>query len=97
MVDKPELRRLSEAYKIARELNERTRDAAKPSSSDKPVRFLCECGNEGCTETIELSLDEFEAIRWREHVYVVTPGHENADVELVVDDEDERFALVERP
>ena len=96
MVDKPELRRLSEAHKIARELNERTRDTAKPSGPDTSVRFLCECGNEGCTETVELSLDEFEAIRWRERVYVVTPGHENPDAELVVD-EDERFVLVERP
>jgi hypothetical protein len=96
MVDKPELRRLSETHRIARELNERTRDAEEPNRSDEQVRFLCECGNEGCTETIALSLDEFEAIRWREHVYVVRPGHENPHAELVVD-ENERFVLVERP
>jgi hypothetical protein len=81
------------AHARFREVNDRIRAVAESSRPAGTTLFVCECVDEGCRATIELDLDEFEAIRWRERVYLVAPGHESPDVDRVVDDK-ERFLLV---
>jgi hypothetical protein len=80
-------------HERVRKVNDRIRTVAESSRLDAPTLFICECGRRGCTETIELELEEFEAIRWREHVYVVAPGHERADRDRVLEEHD-GFELV---
>ena len=49
--------------------------------SRKRRRFLCECAEPACVETIELTLDEYDRIRDQAGVRAVAPGHgSGADV-----------------
>jgi hypothetical protein len=39
------------------------------------IGFICECGQLGCNEVIELTLDEYEEVRSDAHRFAVAPGH----------------------
>ena len=55
--------------------------------------FRCECGDEGCTCEIELTLAEYESVRAYATHFVIARDHENPESEQVVE-EHERFAVV---
>jgi hypothetical protein len=50
-----------------------------------PLPFVCECASADCTEALELTLEEYRSIRRNPRRFVVVPGHENPEVEVVVD------------
>jgi hypothetical protein len=56
---------------------------------------VCECADEECFEPIELTMDEYEAIREHPARFPVLPGHELPDVEKVVETH-ERYLVVEK-
>ena len=68
---------------LFREVNERTeqiaRDAAQPE-------FLCECADEGCIETLVLSIAQYESIRSSPIRVPVKPGQDDPTVERLVED-----------
>lgn len=81
---------------LFREVNERIEDAATKLSPTF-TEFMCECSDEGCFERISLTLEEYASVRNRGPVYfVLTPGHENGDVERVVGGKGERYEIVEK-
>ena len=80
---------------IFREVNERIREVAEHFESASGVAFICECSNQHCTESIELDLGEYKAIRSSPTLFLIALGHETLKVENVVDTND-RFALVEK-
>jgi hypothetical protein len=47
--------------------------------------FLCECADASCSETIFLSLDEYERIHADQRRFFVVPGHEVTEIETVVE------------
>ncbi len=57
--------------------------------------FICECSDARCTRVVQLSLDEFAAVREHPRRFAVAPGHTVDDVVRVVETTD-RFAVVER-
>jgi hypothetical protein len=58
--------------------------------------FLCECGDDRCTRTIRLNLQEYEEVRSQPGRFVIVPGHEILDVERVVE-AGERYDVIEKP
>jgi hypothetical protein len=50
--------------------------------------FLCECGNPGCSEGLELTAAALRHLHAESGLFVVLPGHEIPDVETVVDQHD---------
>lgn len=56
--------------------------------------FLCECGDR-CTQTIRLTLEEYEEVRGQPGRFVVVPGHGILEVERVVE-AGERYEVVEK-
>jgi hypothetical protein len=61
--------------------------------------FICECGELECTETIRLTLREYEAVRSDPNTFALVPGHEDAATEAVtvaVVAKNERFTVVEK-
>jgi hypothetical protein len=81
---------------IFREVNERIEEVgASEAAPDERVEFLCECGNEDCTETIAMTLREYERVRSDAAQFVVVPGHEALDLEHPVE-ESERFRIVRK-
>lgn len=62
---------------------------------DGLVPFVCECGEIGCTEVVELTLDEYEAVRAGSRCFLVAPGHGAVfdEVQRTL----ERYAVVRKP
>jgi hypothetical protein len=69
---------------VLREVNERIAEIARSWSGDAPA-FLCECSHDGCTQSLALSLPEFERIRSSPNLFMIAPGHESAEVDRVVE------------
>jgi hypothetical protein len=66
---------------LFREVNERINEL---TDSTLPSSFICECTNEGCDESIPLTLTEYEEIRANGNRFVVLAGHEVSTVEEIV-------------
>jgi hypothetical protein len=79
---------------LLRDVNERIAEVAA-SWRDDPPAFLCECSDPDCTETVNLSLREYEIIRSTLNLFVIHQGHEHPDVDRVVHARD-GFTLVEK-
>jgi hypothetical protein len=75
-----------------REINERIRLVAEDSGD---VEFLCECANLECTETIHLSVAEYEHVRGSPKRFPIALGHDFPAFEDVVA-ADDRYAVVEK-
>jgi hypothetical protein len=63
---------------LFREVNERIKDVSGDLvvfDVEAAVQFVCECSDEGCSEPVELTLAEYEAIRADPTHFVVAPGH----------------------
>jgi hypothetical protein len=81
---------------LFREVNERIRDVPLlDSSPEETTGFLCECGDATCTETVLLTLAEYEEVRAHSTHFAVLPGHVVPDVEDIVS-EGERFFVVSK-
>ena len=72
--------RIARNEALFREVNERVREV-RPEDGEDTLGFLCECGDEACTETIYLSAATYEEVRSDPTLFVVVPGHEITDVE----------------
>ena len=71
---------------LFRQVNERVRDVSEPFAALDPseIDFVCECGDEHCTEPVSLSLAEYERVRSVPTHFFVVPHHVIAKVEVVV-------------
>ncbi|HUE25566.1 MAG TPA: hypothetical protein VMP89_02245 [Solirubrobacteraceae bacterium] len=70
---------------VFRQINEGIERGQWPGEEDSPVGFRCECARLGCNELLELSVHEYEDIRAHSRRFIVVPGHERPDFEVVVD------------
>jgi hypothetical protein len=86
--------RIARNEALFREVNERVREV-QATDAEEPIGFLCECGREECTETVFLSIAEYENVRSDPRHFVVVPGHQIGDVEEGVGGND-RFLVVEK-
>jgi hypothetical protein len=76
----PRTERVGKNEAVFREVNERINDVTR----DKTAEYLCECGRATCTETIQMTVADYEALRTDPTHFAVLPGHEIPDVEDVV-------------
>jgi hypothetical protein len=70
---------------IFREINEGIRRGRWPGEDDLPSSFRCECASLGCTEMLTVSFQDYERIRNHPRHFIVAPGHERLEVEVVVE------------
>jgi hypothetical protein len=68
---------------------------ALPGDEAAPFSIICECGNERCTERIELDRSFYEQMQQQPARFVVRPGHVRPDTEHVVADHGD-FVVVEK-
>lgn len=90
-------RRAGRNQTLFREINERIRDIGDAGRvpTDEPWDFLCECADVTCTDTISMTVEEYEAVRSEPTHFPVIPGHERPELETVVG-QTERYAVVEK-
>jgi hypothetical protein len=79
---------------LFREVNERIGEFATGFEVDGHDSYICECGNPQCTEPMELTRAEYEAVREQGNRFAVAPDHENPAAETVVE-EHGRYSIVE--
>jgi hypothetical protein len=81
--------RLAKNETLFREVNERVAEVAtsfiEAETQSEPIEFACECGRADCTEPIAMTLFEYEAVRAEPTRFVVVPGHEQPEIETVVE------------
>ena len=76
-------------------LDQRAADIGWPPP-DGRFRFHCECGREGgCFAEIAMTLEEYERVRIEDDRFAVLPGHENLEIECVVEQHD-GFLVVDK-
>jgi len=56
---------------------------------------VCECGDNGCVEQIDVAVEDYERARKDPTLFIVVPGHEIPDVEDVIG-RSENFVLVKK-
>lgn len=79
--------RLAENQKLFREANERLEGAvADDVSGDNRVPFICECADDRCLGRVELTLEEYGAVRLHDDRFVIVPGHPRLEDEEVVEE-----------
>lgn len=91
-------RRLAENEVVFRAANEAVKDVADDFAAHgagATFAFFCECSDADCTEQLNLTLPEYEAVRAHATRFVIVDGHEALEVERVVDRQ-ARFAVVEK-
>jgi hypothetical protein len=91
--------RIAQNEGLFREINERVQELERErqDEADPRVRweFLCECGRATCAEPVRMTRAEYERVRSNPIHFVVVPGHENPEVERVLERTD-RFLVVEK-
>src|SRR5436309_1237367 len=70
---------------VFRQINEGIERGQWPGEEDAPVSFRCECAQLGCNEMIELTVNDYETVRANPRWFMVVPGHERPDVEVVIE------------
>jgi hypothetical protein len=63
---------------------------------DEPVPFACECDDPGCARAIEIPLGAYERAVAAVERFIVLPGHEDPEVEVVVERQD-GYLVVSKP
>src|SRR5919199_3991240 len=59
------------------------------------VEFHCECGREGCTERVRMTIAEYQRVRADNDRFALAPGHETTEMEAVVG-RSERYLVVDK-
>ena len=70
---------------LFREVNENIASLTGRLAETDHQLFICECSNTACAESLELTAEEYEAVRAHPTRFVVKPGHQLAEIEHVVD------------
>jgi hypothetical protein len=71
-------------------------EATSDSYGSQPMMaFVCECGDAGCTEVIQLTRAEYELVRSVANRFAIAIHHENPEAEVVIS-ESMRFAVVDK-
>jgi hypothetical protein len=79
---------------LFRDVNERIAESAERFGSED-AEFVCECSDPACTERVEVPLQTYERVRDDPTHFLVVPGHEQRDIEHVVERRP-RGAIVEK-
>jgi hypothetical protein len=81
---------------LFREVNEHAEQLGQDwRAGGEPTRFVCECSDSACTETISVPLDVYEDVRSHPRRFLIRPGHEHGELEAVVARTD-GYAVVEK-
>ena len=77
--------RLANNEIVFRTVNESIQELATSFGGPDNYEFICECSARGCVELVKLTRVQYEHVRAEGVRFFVVPGHENAEVEVVVE------------
>jgi hypothetical protein len=88
-------KRLAATQHAFRMANERLRGALEATVGGEPIPFLCECMDDTCLARVDLTLEEYGAVRRRENRFVIVRDHATLPGERVVQ-ENGSYQVVEK-
>lgn len=89
-------RRAAENQALFRGVNDRIRELNEVFDALLPYgSWACECDRLDCIQQIELTMEEYEALRSAPNRFAVVPGHFDPEVERVTE-QSERYWIVEK-
>ena len=68
-----------------REVNEAIERGLWPGERDTPAKFRCECARLDCNRLVSITPVEYERVRADGRRFLVRPGHEDTELETVVE------------
>jgi hypothetical protein len=83
---------------LLREVNDRIEEVGERLTvvpADEKLDFRCECGQQMCDSFISLTVREYEHVRADNDRFAVVPGHEDPQIERVVE-RAERYLVVDK-
>jgi hypothetical protein len=80
---------------VFREVNERIAELTGLLNETGVNLLICECSDPGCAESLEITPEEYEAVRADPARFVVLRGHQMLEGERVVDGNG-RYLVVEK-
>ncbi len=87
-MDRQETTHAAENETLFREVNEQVQGLSQTFEVADLMRIVCECGNAGCVEQIDVQPREYEQLRADPGLFAIKPGHELELVEDVVAQKD---------
>ena len=83
---------------LFREVNERIEEVsnrlAGAGDDDSLLNgFVCECSRGDCTELLHVTVGQYEQVRENPRRFLVLPGHEDSEVDRVVERHKEYFVV----
>jgi hypothetical protein len=78
---------------VNRELEQASREAG--GDADDQLEILCECGQEGCSEMLTLTISDYDQSHGQRDRFVILPGHEDSDLERIVTRK-EHYVIVDK-
>lgn len=92
--------RVARNHALFRDVNERISSLTEefgshPADDGLSLAFVCECGNVTCTSQLLVETDDYSRIRSHPAHFVVLKGHEQPDVEQVIE-ANGHYVVVER-
>ncbi len=84
--------RLAANEALFRDVNERIK-AIGDRFQTQALDIVCECVKKDCTLTLSLSHDEYERLRSSGTHFAVVPGHEQPEIEVVVEKLKKHFVV----
>jgi hypothetical protein len=78
---------------VNREIEEATKETGEGSQGRLEV--ICECGRDHCSETLDITIDEYDESHRQRDRFVVAAGHEDEQIEHVVA-RTERYLVVDK-
>jgi hypothetical protein len=92
--------RLAGNEALFREVNERVAEVAtqfiEVETHTERVNFTCECGRADCAEPITMTIAQYEAIRAESTHFAVALGHEQPEIEVVIERHPSYFVVEKR-
>jgi hypothetical protein len=90
-------RRIGHNEALFREVNERIEKVSQAlQATSERLEILCECGDQSCTERLDVPLAEYERVRSDPTLFFVRTGHELPEVEDIVEQTPE-YDVVRKP
>jgi 5-bromo-4-chloroindolyl phosphate hydrolysis protein len=88
-------RRRARNEALFREVNERIVELEAGYDRDDSllIGFVCECPREDCSEMLEVTRRQYEAVRDNPQRFLVLPGHEDGDIANVVERHTQYFVV----
>jgi hypothetical protein len=72
---------------VFRAVNEQIMDVTERFQAElSELDLVCECADPSCTATVRLEVEEFSEIDRAKNAFIVLRGHEDAQVEAVVNE-----------